>query len=432
MRRICIKSLHGLYNYDYTIPEGQNVSVLTGPNGYGKTTLLNILSNLYQAHFWFFYYLVFEEIYVEFVGGPSVIVKKVVVSDNASVLDAGSLDSSYVHFEFSQGGVVLDSFDIKDSYIQSLVRKAKESAVLMRFGGNSPSAEWILSHQYSLENDVYIQNSARNLLLFLSSRNCLYVPSVRINTSFLFDRVNIGNSILNISEVLKRDFAEAQKVFAEVSQKSDATFFNRLMHLDKDRHIEQGEIDRLVTKLKNRVSDFRRYHLLPEEMSLLDPVGISDNLPVVSLYLQDMDKKLEALLPFYNRVLAFDSFVSGRILADKSMIIGPNGIEIVNSKEVRVPLEKLSDGEKNLIYIAYNLAYVSDRNTLVLIDEPENSLHMAWLEELLALFVSVAETHENQIFVATHSPAFINGNWDITYDLFDNNLDSVEYGTRRA
>ena len=87
----------------------------------------------------------------------------------------------------------------------------------MRFGGNSPSAEWILSHQYSLENDVYIQNSARTLLLFLSSRNCLYVPSVRINTSFLFDRVNIGNSILNISEVLKRDFAEAQKVFAEVA-----------------------------------------------------------------------------------------------------------------------------------------------------------------------------------------------------------------------
>ena len=419
MRRIRIHGLHGLYNYDYTIPDNQNVSVITGPNGYGKTTILNILNSIFKGDFWYFYYLVFQEIIVDFVGGPFVKIIKVIVSDSESILDSGSLDSSYVRIEFNQGGAIIDSFEIKDSYIRDILRKIREDKFFLKSERSLSQEEWLNSF-YKLEEDIYIQNSARNLLLFLSSRDSIYVPAKRTSISFYGHQRPY--SVTTISEILKQDFASSQKYFAEVCQKSDATFFNRLMDLNTVEGNTVEDIEKLASKLKQMITDFRRYHLLPEEMMLFNPSGSSDNLPVISLYLKDMEMKMEALSPFYEKVLAFDSFVSGRVLSDKSMHIGPDGIEVVNVKGDIIPLDKLSDGEKNLISIAYNLAYASDNNTLILIDEPENSLHMAWLEGLLPLFVSLAEERENQIIVATHSPAFIDGNWDITYDLFDNSL----------
>ena len=51
LKRLFVKELHGLYNYDYIIPDTSDVSIITGPNGYGKTTLLNIISNIYVPSF---------------------------------------------------------------------------------------------------------------------------------------------------------------------------------------------------------------------------------------------------------------------------------------------------------------------------------------------------------------------------------------------
>ena len=40
--RILIRQLYDTYNYDIQFPENQRVTIITGPNGYGKTTFLKI------------------------------------------------------------------------------------------------------------------------------------------------------------------------------------------------------------------------------------------------------------------------------------------------------------------------------------------------------------------------------------------------------
>ena len=64
--RIVIEKLHNLYDYDIQIPDEQRVSIITGPNGYGKTTLLKIISYLLACKFWFFYFLKFKSITIYF------------------------------------------------------------------------------------------------------------------------------------------------------------------------------------------------------------------------------------------------------------------------------------------------------------------------------------------------------------------------------
>ena len=66
IKEITIEKLFGNYDYNIKIPQGENVSILTGPNGYGKTTILNILGHLLNCEFWYFYFLEFKRIVISF------------------------------------------------------------------------------------------------------------------------------------------------------------------------------------------------------------------------------------------------------------------------------------------------------------------------------------------------------------------------------
>ena len=59
-------------------------------------------------------------------------------------------------------------------------------------------------------------------------------------------------------------------------------------------------------------------------------------------------------------------------------------------------------------------------NSLLLIDEPEKSLHVEWLEKMLDDYKLMAQKLSCQMLIATHSPVFINGEWDLTTDLYLN------------
>ncbi|NOX46997.1 MAG: AAA family ATPase [Chlorobi bacterium] len=78
-----------------------------------------------------------------------------------------------------------------------------------------------------------------------------------------------------------------------------------------------------------------------------------------------------------------------------------------NKKSERIPISQLSGGEKELITKAFTL-YVSDiKNKIILIDEPESSLHPNWQNRILKIYEDFAKENNNQIIIATHSPHII-------------------------
>ena len=66
--KLQIEGLYDLYNYDITFDnERENqIAILTGPNGYGKTTILKILSSLKSKSLYYFYVIKFREIKISF------------------------------------------------------------------------------------------------------------------------------------------------------------------------------------------------------------------------------------------------------------------------------------------------------------------------------------------------------------------------------
>lgn len=84
-----------------------------------------------------------------------------------------------------------------------------------------------------------------------------------------------------------------------------------------------------------------------------------------------------------------------------------------------ISYEHLSSGEKQLIYtllksvVSIDYANKLNKDMILLLDEPEISLHLSWQEQLLT---SLYELNPNgQTIVVTHSPAIIMNGWNESY-----------------
>jgi len=77
--------------------------------------------------------------------------------------------------------------------------------------------------------------------------------------------------------------------------------------------------------------------------------------------------------------------------------------ESFNGKKISI--NQLSSGEKQLFCQAAYLQKLNLQDSIILIDEPETSLHPTWQRNILKLYQNIGKN--NQIIVATHSPHVI-------------------------
>jgi len=55
---------------------------------------------------------------------------------------------------------------------------------------------------------------------------------------------------------------------------------------------------------------------------------------------------------------------------------------------------------------------------ILLIDEPENSLHVAWQKTVVDDMKKIADIKRLQIIIATHSPSIVSKGFSMTKDLY--------------
>lgn len=73
-----------------------------------------------------------------------------------------------------------------------------------------------------------------------------------------------------------------------------------------------------------------------------------------------------------------------------------------------IPFSQLSSGEQNLLAVAAKLIAYSEPGCLVVIDEPEVSLNVAWQQRYTELiYKSLSHAPGSHVLIATHSPHFI-------------------------
>jgi len=76
-----------------------------------------------------------------------------------------------------------------------------------------------------------------------------------------------------------------------------------------------------------------------------------------------------------------------------------------NKQGVEVDINNLSSGEKQIFFRMLNLKRLKVNDTIILIDEPETSLHPDWQRKIIDVYKRIGEN--NQIIIATHSPLIL-------------------------
>ena len=95
-------------------------------------------------------------------------------------------------------------------------------------------------------------------------------------------------------------------------------------------------------------------------------------------------------------VLKLDVKLKGFSKDEKTMPI------FENSAGEEFDINDLSSGEKQLFLRTLSIKMLEPKNSIILIDEPELSLHPKWQQRIIEVYKKIGEN--NQIIIATHSP----------------------------
>ena len=107
------------------------------------------------------------------------------------------------------------------------------------------------------------------------------------------------------------------------------------------------------------------------------------------------NKVLNEINGIFN-ILELDVKLKGFSKDEKTMPI------FENSAGEEFDINDLSSGEKQLFLRTLSIKMLEPNNSIILIDEPELSLHPKWQQRIIEVYKKIGEN--NQIIIATHSP----------------------------
>jgi predicted ATP-binding protein involved in virulence len=155
----------------------------------------------------------------------------------------------------------------------------------------------------------------------------------------------------------------------------------------------------------------------PEKERIQIPEVDDENIRrVLSVYVNDVEQKLGIYDELAEKINLLVELINSRFRYKEMQIDKETGFRFKTNQGVLLPAN-LSSGEQHELVLTYELLFQTSKNTLVLIDEPELSLHVGWQIRFLEDIQKVINLAQIDALVATHSPQIINNRWDLTVKL---------------
>lgn len=414
LTNIKIKKLFDIFDYDIEFKE-EGITILTAPNGYGKTTILKILDALASKNVLFFIRLLFQKITLEFSDGNTIVLEKkendilITQSDSSTPWhwNNESLENMLKPLPFfrqiEENRWVdrrTDEIYTKEDLLQTLKLEFPEIAI-------------DLPPPFSKVPLVYFI-SAQRLLRPIS--NSKIKGARHFNLGFDKEINAFTNAIEEYAQELRDIIKDVLAKSSQISQKLDSSFPRRLFELKQD--ISEEEFNRRFDKVKDIQKSLSQYGLsdIKEDSH---PTYKLENAKALSVYISDSEEKLAVFMELLKKLNIFTEILNERRFTFKRIAVSKeNGFKFTtdNSKHT-LALGDLSSGEQQEVVLLYELLFKVKEGTLVLIDEPELSLHVVWQKQFLDDLLKIINLQKINIIVATHSPQIINNHWDLTVDL---------------
>ena len=125
-------------------------------------------------------------------------------------------------------------------------------------------------------------------------------------------------------------------------------------------------------------------------------------------YLGDVEKKFSVYNSLLRRVELFTKIINqDKFLFKKLSLDKEKGFIFTSDNGDNVPLSALSSGEQHELVLSYELLFKAKEKSLILIDEPELSLHVTWQHKFLDDMKRISDLSDLDFLIATHSPSIV-------------------------
>lgn len=474
LRSLSIKGLFGEYDYDIHFDKTGGFSILASPNGFGKTTILNIVRAAVSVNLLFFLDANFDytSICVTFdMDEPTGVQEKRKtmaakrgrtvppqkwVNRFQVVKKTSARDGLY--YEVSSLG---EKFIFKKDDIDAIASVIDELEHVKNVGTKKKPYLWMLDNGKIAnmgELFYYCSND------FIGRR--IKFDMAEVYHEFLMTTLQLNNDCLYIgtdrmvsSSGANAHGADVESVVQGIMRKRNAIWkyqgvddygISQVMKIkpqnEQLRDVQEA-VSNLVAKFKQRADDFRAMGLMQanDEFEPHDRLLCSDfpedackckDLHVLLIYkhlLEHIDWCMEPMDDFAKRVKLFKDTML-EMFKYEDVDVTPLGLSFYKKRSIKnpVPLSALSSGEKSMIVLLGTILFGASDGTsemdvhaakfdhlydLVIIDEPEISLHPSWQRALSDFCMKVHEEQKKDFVIATHSPTFVNGKWNSVIEL---------------
>lgn len=425
MRRVALTGLFGFLDHQVDL-RTDTPTILTGPNGSGKTHVLSLLNAALSLDARTLLHSPYSRLLVEFEDGRSLSVERATDPEESltiqalagrrvlgpplnvtrDILEAGTPRTPAFYRRMNEGRWV----DRRSGRILS------KAAIERRFGSAVPRDK--------LNSHPQIADLCQPPSPVLIDTKRLDVADGELNDPDLpayiqHDPRAAASRIQEYAEQLRLQVTEARRASVQATQSADLSFAARALDAATAR-VREADLHERYDRTVERYETLARNSLAVGEAPLQFPTKTTPTVRrILQVFLDDWDKRLEPLLPLNTKIQTLREILDSKLApSGKRTAMTPRGsLEFRSLRGARIPVADLSSGEQHLVALFTMLLFSAEPESLVLIDEPELSLHAAWKHAFLSDISRVAEISQLQVVLATHSAGIINGRWDLVEEL---------------
>jgi predicted ATP-binding protein involved in virulence len=447
LKSIKINKLFGLFDYNIDLNNIGDLTILTGPNGYGKTTILNIIYNLFNQRFFYFQKLNFELLSYYFTEGQRIdVVKKkgkerteqtIQFVNNQQIVIPQKVETIDIQIDLFKNENKVETF----TYNYELEnRLAQELRRFFPINQLTPDL-WIdeRTGKQTTLNDFLNENSNQlperiitlikrqgdkntQILQLLSKINVYLIKEQRLlrqvlgNNRVVNQNKAFTNTIEEYANELRGLIEQKQLEAYHMTQQLDSSFPKRLIECKE--FLSETDFNARFAQLTKKQKQLQTFGIATTKQDVTEYNKETAN--VLTVYLEDSENKLRVYDDLLSKIELFVNILNEKRFAFKSIVInGTKGFYFQLSNGQQLNLTDLSSGEQQEVVLLYELLFKTNPNTLILIDEPEISLHVIWQKAFIQDLQRIAKMKQISFLVATHSPQIINDKWELTRDLFN-------------
>lgn len=423
---IKIERLFGAFDYEINLTENTNPLILTGLNGYGKTTILTIINKLSEKDLFYFYSLPFTKICISFDNYNNLVISSFEDKeiDKNEESDSNLTNDRIVKFEWFIEDKSASNVVFNKNNINSAIRRL---GFYRRTEFDTNNFESKSFYRFVKENNYFYnyfiaKDECKFLFMMLDGFKVTFVEAQRIicekqqsNSDDIYRRKNTEyiQKVADISEKLKKTLSSANIRYLKSSQTVDSKIIDCL--LTSDESLDEANYNKKKLELEKRITELVSFGLI--EKTEIKPYD-NNHAHVLTVYLENLDEKLNNYNNILPRLQMFSNMIASLDFINKTIAYNPNKGLVAKSQDGKfLDLDMLSSGEQNEIVMLYYMIFEVTDNTVLLIDEPEISLHVAWQNNFYDNLAQIAENKNLQVIMATHSPQIIGEKWNKCLDL---------------